>query len=97
MYFISHMEISQFIFYLDPPELDFHMVAIIKLDIQEQKFFSYCAAIWNDVTSSDRKLFNKSVLNPFSTNVSLALPLKTSENQMYGSGGTEVEHWLKKG
>ena len=45
MYFISHMEISQFIFCLDPPELDFHMVAIIKLDIQEQKFFSYCAAI----------------------------------------------------
>ena len=39
------------------------------------------------------------IFNPFSTNVPLLYPLKTSENQRFSDfpGGIDVEHWLKMG
>ena len=45
--------------------------------------------------SGDRSLN----INPFSTNVPLLYPLKTSENTRFLmlSGGIEVEHWFKMG
>ena len=41
----------------------------------------------------------RAVLNPFSTNVLLLYPLKTSENWgfLMFSGGIEIEHWFKMG
>ena len=42
------------------------------------------------------KFYEVRKFNPFSTNVSLIYPLKTSGFLMF-SGGMEVEHWLKMG
>ena len=59
-----------------------------------------CPVSTGKVLNAPSDLFSKirNQINPFSANVPLLYPLKTSENCiLIFSGGIEVEHWLKMG
>ena len=69
------------------------------LQYKENHCFCNCfkyTKFWN---WSNSFLWDKCLnINPFSTNVPLLYPLKTSENRrLMFSGSIEVEHWLKMG